>query len=109
MQPKRHNVSFAETNSNDAGCVAPWIEKTVAAVTAVPEVVDDLRAKRVTATLWIAMFGENETPVPTIPAEIVNKVADCSAQLYLENYTIMDPDHGHPQKHWLTGAPTDTR
>ncbi len=102
---KRHYVSFAETNTDDASDIAPWIEKTVAAVAAVPEIIGDLRSKRVTATLWIAMFGKSPIPVPTIPEEVVKKVADCGAQLFLENYTVMDPEHGNPQKHWLTGAP----
>jgi hypothetical protein len=100
-----HYVSFEETKTDDANDLAPWIEKTVAAIAAAPELVDDFRARRVTATLWIAMFGEVPTPVPEIPADAVERVANCGAQLLLENYTIMDPGHGNPQKHWLANAP----
>jgi hypothetical protein len=102
---KRHSVSFVETNTDDPNDLAPWIEENVAAIDALPAIVDDLRSKRVMATLWIAMFGETPTPVPTIPIDVVKQVADCGAQLFLENYTIMDPEHGNPQKHWITGAP----
>jgi hypothetical protein len=102
---KSHYVSFEETKTDDETDLAPWIEETVAAVLGAHGLVDDLREQRVTATLWIAMFGEDPTPAPTVPADVVDKVADCGAQLFLENYTMMDPEHGNAQKHWLANPP----
>jgi hypothetical protein len=91
--------------TDDVNDISPWIDDNVAAIAANPEIVDDLRSKRVTATLWIAMFGNEETPLPTVPADVVQKVSDCGASLLLENYTIMDPEHGNPLKEWPTGGP----
>jgi hypothetical protein len=102
---KSHYVTFEETKTDDVNDISPWIDQNTGAIAAVPEIVDDLRSKRVTATLWIAMFGREETPLPTVPAEVVQKVRDCGASLFLENYTIMDPEHGNPLKVWPTGEP----
>jgi hypothetical protein len=94
-----------ETATDDVNDISPWIDQNTAAIAAIPGIVDDLRSKRVTATLWIAMFGREETPLPTVPAEVVQKVRDCGASLFLENYTTMDPEHGNPLKVWPTGEP----
>jgi hypothetical protein len=105
-QSSRRGAKVAPNSPlKDESDIVPWIEENVVAISAVPEIVDDLRTKRVTATLWIAMFGKTETLLPTIPADVVPKVKESGASLFLENYTIMDPEHGNPLKEWPTGAP----
>jgi hypothetical protein len=97
----RHYTSLAhmEGDDNDVG---PWLEKILAAVASNPELSSFLNSGAVTATAWLALFGDDERSPPKISSELIAAASRSHVTLLIENYTRFDSE-GIPEKNWLNG------
>ena len=61
--------------------------------------VDSLAKGQVEGTLWITVQGDEPTPMPNIPSDIIASAAQLKLNVFLENYTTLDKEV--PEKLWL--------
>ena len=98
---ERHYASIAHCEGNDSD-VAPWIKTILAAIASNFALADCLSSGAVTATAWLAVFGEDERKPPPIAPELIAAATQANVTLFIENYTCFD-EEGIPEKLWLNG------
>ncbi len=81
-----------------AAALSQWLDEIESEA---PPISALAKADRLEAVLWVAIFGREETPTPTLPAELARRAKQAGVKILLENYTIMDEETGNPAKNWV--------
>jgi hypothetical protein len=57
-----------------------------------------VKAGKLNAVLWIAIFGNDEISTPQLPDELCQRARQAGVRVLIENYTVMERDTGVPAK-----------
>lgn len=98
----RHYASLAHGEGKDAD-VGPWLKRILDAMSSDQALSNDLKLGRITATVWIALFGDDVRDPPQISPDLVAAATHAHVTILIENYTRFDSD-GVPEKTWLNLA-----
>jgi hypothetical protein len=96
----RHYASVAKTKGEDDADVSAWCRQIIAKVDLQKSLVDLLLEGEIEGVLWIAVLGPEPSPMPSLPADIVNTAAQLKLKILLENYTNLSGEV--PEKLWLS-------
>jgi hypothetical protein len=104
----RHYASVLQRRvESDTAVVAAWCRLVIEKIEAQKSLANFLREGQISGTMWIAVFGPESSPVPAIPADIVDAAARLKLSVFLENYTDLS-DGGIPKKLWLINQAENT-
>jgi hypothetical protein len=97
----KHYASSDDIKYDDVNQIiqvlSQWLDKIESGA---PPITRLAKEGKIEATLWVAIFGNDEVATPILPEEIDARAKKAGVQILIENYTIedMDPEREIPTK-----------